>query len=406
MIFLNYEFVGLCIILYILYYATPVMKLRKMYLIFVGFGFIGFYGGLTSLVVISLMLIITFIVSRMKYNFAMTIGVITCIGVLIYFKYSNFIIRNILTLTFPSAVLSQNPVILAIAPTVIPLGISFFTFEFTHYLVDVRKGRPPITSFVDFLCFSLFWPTMVAGPIKRYEQFIPALDAAWTLPVLDNLAGGLGRIASGLTKKWAADNLTGWITYFEPQFSSADIWMRWLFVAALSARILLDFSGYSDMAIGFARMFGIVVPENFNWPYLARSPAEFWRRWHMSLSSWIRDYIYIPLGGSRSGMVRQVGNGLAAMALCGLWHGASWNFAAWGVYHGVGLASTSLAAAGHRRLWSNTRPVDEPGLPRVATTALGMLSWAGTLVFVGIGWLLFFYPLDRAMAMAGQLFGR
>jgi alginate O-acetyltransferase complex protein AlgI len=210
---------------------------------------------------------------------------------------------------------------------------------------------------------------------------------------LDDLARGLGRVAIGLAKKWAADNLTGWIASFEPHYAAESVTWRWVFLAALSARILLDFSGYSDMAIGFARMMGIAVPENFNWPYLARSPAAFWRRWHMSLSSWIRDYVYIPLGGNRLGPARQLGNGLFAMALCGLWHGPDWHFVVWGVYHGVGLAAGRLI---------ERRPPAAPD--PTAAVALGLLSWAGTMLFVAIGWLLFFYPLGQAVAMAGQLF--
>ena len=193
-------------------------------------------------------------------------------------------------------------------PTVIPLGISFFTFELVHYLVDVRHGHQPIRRLRDFLAFILFWPTMVAGPIKRYQQFTGALQQGMERTTSQDTMLGISRIAIGCAKKWAADNLSSWITFLEPHFSEQTLSMKWLFVGALAFRILLDFSGYSDMAIGFARMMGISVPENFNWPYLARSPADFWRRWHISLSTWIRDYVYIPLGGSRLGAGRPKGS--------------------------------------------------------------------------------------------------
>jgi alginate O-acetyltransferase complex protein AlgI len=251
----------------------------------------------------------------------------------------------------------------------------------------------------------LFWPTMVAGPIKRYEQFIPSLRRGVAAPNLDDIAQGSARIAIGLAKKWAADNLTGWIAFAEPQFAGWGLGARWTFVVAISARILLDFSGYSDIAIGFARMLGVRVPENFNWPYLARSPAEFWQRWHMSLSSWIRDYVYIPLGGNRLGPWRRVANGLTAMALCGLWHGPSWNFAAWGIYHGLGLAAGSV--------FGNKRPFLRPergsafvSVRSITRRAHNAATWAATLVFVGVGWLLFFYPIDKAASMAVGLFWR
>jgi alginate O-acetyltransferase complex protein AlgI len=175
------------------------------------------------------------------------------------------------------------------------------------------------------------------------------------------------------------------------------------------------------MAIGFARMMGIVVPENFNWPYLARSPMEFWQRWHMSLSLWIRDYVYIPLGGNRLGLPRRAFNAITAMALCGLWHGPSWNFVVWGFYHGVGLA---IAALLQGRL---TRTSDAAEAPLIAATtdgssaddrivrpqmsprgliqaAVDLASWAATMLFVCLGWLLFFYPVEKAARMARQLF--
>jgi alginate O-acetyltransferase complex protein AlgI len=166
---------------------------------------------------------------------------------------------------------------------------------------------------------------------------------------------------------------------------------------AIGMRILWDFSGYSDMAIGFARLFGIRLPDNFNWPYLARSITEFWHRWHISLSTWIRDYVYIPIGGSRHGVARKVFNGLLAFSICGLWHGAAWHFLVWGVYHGVGLAIASnyravLGRAGEAiHAWLNHNRA---------------VAWAATLLFVFVGWLLFFYDLPVACTMLKQLFWR
>jgi alginate O-acetyltransferase complex protein AlgI len=165
--------------------------------------------------------------------------------------------------------------------------------------------------------------------------------------------------------------------------------------AGIGLRILWDFSGYSDMAIGYARLFGVKLPDNFNWPYLATSITDFWHRWHISLSRWIRDYVYIPIGGSRHGLVRKVFNGLFAFALCGLWHGAALNFLFWGVYHGLGLA-----------VCSNYRSaLGKPG------EALGnwlarnrAVAWALTMLFVNVGWLFFFYPVPNALNMLTLLF--
>jgi alginate O-acetyltransferase complex protein AlgI len=163
----------------------------------------------------------------------------------------------------------------------------------------------------------------------------------------------------------------------------------------LALRIYLDFSGYSDMAIGYARMMGVRLPENFNWPYISHSIDEFWRRWHISLSSWIRDYVYIPLGGSRHGMARKIANGLIAFAICGLWHGANWNFLVWGLYHGAGLA----ICANYDRLGAPGRAV--AAVFRRAPQ-LGMVV---TFLFVAFGWLFFFYPVWEATRMLSLLVG-
>ena len=203
-------------------------------------------------------------------------------------------------------------------------------------------------------------------------------------------------MAAGFFKKIVlADNLTLYITSTSPRFASISMWERWFFLTALALRIYFDFSGYSDIAIGIARMMGIELPINFNWPYVARNLQEFWHRWHISLSLWIRDYIYIPLGGSRHGKVRTVFNAIAAFSLCGLWHGAAWNFLFWGLYHGVGLAIST-----------NYRKTSG----KIGTT-LGAIfdrtpaaAWATTLLYVSFGWLLFFYPTSQAFQMFRLLF--
>jgi alginate O-acetyltransferase complex protein AlgI len=200
------------------------------------------------------------------------------------------------------------------------------------------------------------------------------------------------RVGTGILKKFCADYLSQVIAFWQDRFAEASLAGRWVILLAIAARILFDFSGYSDMAIGFARMMGIRLPENFQWPYLARSPAEFWRRWHISLSSWIRDYLYIPMGGGRGGVARKLANGLICFALCGLWHGAAWNFVLWGIYHGVGVgASTAVERVADRwRFYERSR---------LLRAVLASLSWCTTLVFIMVGWLLFFYPIWTALDM-------
>src|SRR5262249_15501647 len=159
-----------------------------------------------------------------------------------------------------------------------------------------------------FSLYTLFWPSIVAGPVKRYQDFVPALHQGVREVSADDVTNGLLRVGLGLAKKVIADNLTAYVTHIPVHFERCDRPNRWGLLVAISFRILLDFSGYSDMAIGFARMHGIRLPENFNFPYLATSLTDFWHRWHISLSSWIRDYVYIALGGSRKGLARKVAN--------------------------------------------------------------------------------------------------
>lgn len=421
MIFLTYEFVGFALVFFSLYYLIHNPTLRMAALVIGGLVFQFHYGGWVSVVPVLVLAVVTFLAGRIGGRRMVTGAIALCVVTLVFYKYTAFIVIDSIGTLLPGFGSALRNTVQSVLPAAIPLGISFFTFEFVHYLTDVRRGDRPIIRLRDFLTFALFWPTMVAGPIKRYQQFLPALHEGLARPSAQDATIGLMRIAIGLAKKWAADNLTGWIEYIEPDFLVQDLHWRWLFVAGLAARILLDFSGYSDMAIGFARMMGITVPENFNWPYLARSPIEFWQRWHISLSLWIRDYIYIPLGGSRLGLPRRVVNALTAMALCGLWHGAAWNFAVWGVYHGVGLGLAALMQGRISRLrTARTGQIPQPAsvgaaaakpaftLPsfhaRLLTVAVDMICWAGTMVFVGIGWLLFFYPLEKAVPMAVHLF--
>jgi alginate O-acetyltransferase complex protein AlgI len=395
MIFLAYEFIFFALAFFALYYLIRSPRLRLVLVIVGGVFFQFYYGGWISVAPIGVLAAITFLAGRSGNPQVMLGSVILCVAVLAVFKYASFLSLGVVGAIAPDLGTALQSVVKSYLPATIPLGVSFFTFEFVHYLADVRRGSPPIRRLRDFLAFALFWPTMVAGPIKRYQQFVPALHQGVAQPTSADAMVGLVRIATGFAKKWAADNLTGWIESFEPHYATQTIGMRWLFLLALSLRILLDFSGYSDMAIGFARMMGIVVPENFNWPYLARSPMEFWQRWHMSLSSWIRDYIYIPLGGNRLGLPRRVFNAIVAMALCGLWHGPDWNFVVWGLYHGVGLTAGAMLQ-GRLTAWTDASVA--------LRAAIDAASWAATTLFVCLGWLLFFYPVGKAAAMAWQLF--
>lgn len=295
------------------------------------------------------------------------------LGGLAFFKYANFILDNIRVL---AGFAHQDFSIYS--NIILPLGISFFTFEFIHYVVDVYRGNAPIRSWIDFALFPAFFPTQIAGPIKRYENFMPQLLGVHHFDV-DNFQNGLRLIVRGLFKKIVlADNLTMAATAgFDGPLGlgAADAWVT---VLAFTLQIYFDFSGYTDIGRGSAALLGFDVPENFNLPYLASNISDFWRRWHISLSSWLKDYLYIPLGGSRCTRTRNYLNILVTMTLGGLWHGASWTFVIWGAYQGVGL----LVHREWERLtarWTGMR----------RTLGWRIVAWGLTLGFVIVGWVFF-----------------
>ncbi len=315
-----------------------------------------------------------------------TVVVIALVGALTFYKYSEFLLKSA-TGVIATARVAVPAWVDGWKSPAIPLGISFFTFEFLHYLYEVRmRGREPIRNPVHFSVFAFFFPTLAAGPIKRFPDFVPQLSALGN-PGADVVWGGIARVIRGLFKKVCIADL---VVEYVKVFERASV-MNGPVVIALAVaqgmRIYYDFAGYSDIAIGLAQLLNLRVPENFARPYFSTSLQEFWRRWHISLSTWIRDYIYIPLGGNRA---HQVANLLAAMILCGLWHGAAWHFAVWGMYHGAGLAAEGTV----RRL--------RPGW---FGDGLGprLLGWATTYSYVTFGWLLFFYPVHRVVDMAKGL---
>lgn len=218
---------------------------------------------------------------------------------------------------------------------ILPLGISFFVFEFIHYAIEVYRGKPVVKNFLDFALFPSFFPTQIAGPIKRYQDFVPQLHIPLKFK-WEYVDEGMQLILMGLAKKvLIADNLALVVQagFAHPeQFSSVDMWM---ITYAFAFQIFFDFAGYTDIARGSSMLFGYKVPINFNLPYLASNVADFWRRWHISLSTWLRDYLFIPLGGSRGSKWLNYRNLFITMALGGLWHGAAFHYLAWGAYQGL-----------------------------------------------------------------------
>ena len=317
------------------------------------------------------------------------IGVALNLALLCYFKYTNFIFDSLNMLTGAP---------LPLVNIVLPLGISFFTFQQIAYLVDVMRGAPVERDVVSYTLFVSFFPHLIAGPLVHHAEMIPQFKRGRTSRSAVLAARGLAIFAAGLFKKVViADNLAQFVS---PVFAHLDAgggvttpW-AWLATLAYTFQIYFDFSGYSDMAVGLALLFGIRLPVNFRSPYKAMSITEFWRRWHITLSRFLRDYLYIPLGGNRLGEQRRYLNLMVTMLLGGLWHGAGWNFLIWGGLHGLYLCVNHL--------WQAWRGAGAKFRSGPATIA----SWAITFFVVVIAWV-FFRARTAAGAwqMLGALFG-
>ncbi len=247
------------------------------------------------------------------------------LGILGFFKYADFVIENV------NAITGAGIELLEIA---LPIGISFYTFQTMSYTIDVYRGQVPASrNILDFATYVTLFPQLIAGPIVQYKTVEQELASRKI--TVDEFAEGAFRFVIGMAKKVILANQIGAVFTEITGMSEMSAATAWLGAIAYSFQIYFDFSGYSDMAIGLGRMFGFHFLENFDHPYISKSITEFWRRWHISLSSWFREYVYIPLGGNRKGLKRQLVNIMIVWMLTGLWHGASWNFVLWGVYYGV-----------------------------------------------------------------------
>ena len=299
-------------------------------------------------------------------------GVVTSLVLLVYFKYSSFLLNTVYGLFGSAKVAPERH---------LPIGISFYTFQVLTYTVDVyRKKAKPQTSPFRTLLYIACFPQLIAGPIVQYADVAEALTDRRTTPT--DFYRGLQRFVLGLGKKVLLANLCGEMleaTALGGTGAQLSLLGGWLSAILYTMQLYFDFSAYSDMAIGLGRIFGFTYKENFDHPYLSASVTEFWRRWHMSLSSFFRDYVYIPLGGNRRGTARTILNLAIVWSLTGLWHGASWNFVLWGVYYFALLVLE--------------RFVLEGVLNRIPVAVRHML----TLLFVIVGWVIFYYTDFGAM---------
>jgi alginate O-acetyltransferase complex protein AlgI len=291
------------------------------------------------------------------------------LGLLCFFKYFNFFIES------ANQAFGGFGINLTTLNIILPVGISFYTFQSMSYSIDIYRGKlKPTNSILDFFIFVSFFPQLVAGPIVRAIDFLPQLENDIKISY-KNLSIGSQIFLYGIVKKvLIADNIGLFVDEIFLGPALYDTITIWLSIVAYSFQIFCDFSGYSDMAIGIARMLGFRLPINFNMPYSSMSLTEFWNRWHISLSSWLKDYLYIPLGGNRKGKYRQNLNLIITMLLGGLWHGSSWNFVFWGLIHGLGLVIHKT----YKQIFISRN-----------TKLYNLFSWLITYISVCLGWVFF-----------------
>lgn len=307
-------------------------------------------------------------------------SVVLNLGILGFFKYTDFFIGNI-NAWFGTSIPLLN--------LTLPIGISFYTFQMMSYVIDVYRGDAAAQkNFVSFGAYVALFPQLVAGPIVRYTTIADQLDNR--RESTDMFAYGIKRFVTGLAKKVLLANTIGqvWTQLSAMEVSSMSVVGTWVGALAFTFQIYFDFSAYSDMAIGLGQMLGFKFLENFDYPYISKSITEFWRRWHISLGTWFREYVYIPLGGNRKGLIRQIFNLLIVWFCTGFWHGASWNFLIWGGYYGVLLIIEKLF------------------LLKVLKKIPAFFSHVYTLFFVVIGWVIFgFDDMTKGWEYLKGMFG-
>jgi alginate O-acetyltransferase complex protein AlgI len=345
------------------YYILP-KKYKNTHLLFSSLLFYA-WGELTFVLVLLISISLNYIFGRLihQYTHIKTLlfaGVALNLSILIFYKYLHFILLNFnIDSTFSQSIH-------------LPLGISFFTFQAISYLVDIRKGRADVQkNIVDLGVYISFFPQLIAGPIVRYNHIAKQLKTR--IHNNELFVAGVERFSYGLAKKLIIANALGAVAdpIFALDSSQISFSLAWLAIICYALQIYFDFSGYSDMAIGLGRMFGFRFQENFNYPYIATSLKDFWQRWHISLSAWFRDYLYIPLGGNQKGNIRTYINLFIVFILCGFWHGASWNFLLWGMIHGGFLI------------------IERLGFSKVLRQLPKIISLIYTLLIVLIAWVFF-----------------
>ena len=377
MVFSSNEFLFLYLPLsFILYFLSPV-RYRNLVLFAVSLVFYGWEKPIYLLIMIFVIIInylFGYLIDRagedaQKKKNALICGVVINLATLGFFKYADFLIVS----------LSKIPFLNFLEPIGIqlPIGISFYTFQSMSYIIDVYRGTSQVQKkFVNFGAYVSMFPQLIAGPIVRYSDVDRELNER--KHTLSESADGARRFVMGLAKKVLLADVAGaaWEQIKDIPREQTSVLLLWLGIILYAFQIYFDFSGYSDMGIGLGKILGFHFPENFNYPYISKSITEFWRRWHITLSTWFKEYVYIPLGGNRRGIKRLVLNLLVVWLLTGLWHGAAWNFVLWGFYYFVLLVIEKLFLS----KW----------LEKIPST----ISHFYALFFILIGWLIFYFKED------------
>lgn len=376
-------------ILLLLYYITP--KRYKNYLLLLFSLLFYAWGGFSYTIILIGSILMNYIfVKQIEKNsdskktwliISLTFNVL----LIVIFKYLDFLLDNINSI---GSSVSSDYSAIPLQHIVLPLGISFFTFQQMSLLWDVyRNENTEKTTLSNIALYISLFPQLIAGPIVRYNDIVGQIKNRTSTFIL--FRSGIHRFALGLFKKVIIANTCGELVdiIFANSFDTLSASTAWLGMIAYTFQIYFDFSGYSDMAIGLGRMFGFRIFENFNFPYISKSIQEFWRRWHISLSTWFRDYVYIPLGGNREGPYKTYFNLVTVFFLTGLWHGATWSFVIWGLFHGLFLI------------------LERIGLKTFLNRIPGVFQWMYTILVVMIGWILFrVEEFSDALVYIGKLF--
>ena len=370
------------------YYIVPI-KWRNLWLFIVNLIFYGWGERVYILLMlfsitvnyISGILIDKYRANDKKAKTVLLLNTVITLGILIFFKYFDLIIE---TLRIIPGFSGLEPLGVAL-----PIGISFYTFQTMSYPIDVYRGDASVQkNYISFGTFVALFPQLIAGPIVRYKDISDQLD--FRASSIDQFASGVRRFTIGLGKKALIANNIGslWDIYASSGATELTMMGSWLGILAFTMQIYFDFSGYSDMAIGLGRMLGFEFLENFNYPYISKSVTEFWRRWHMSLSTWFRDYVYIPLGGNRYGLKRQFLNILIVWSLTGIWHGANWTFLLWGLYYAAFLM------------------LEKAFLLKKLQNMPGFITHIYTMLIVVVGWVIFqLDSLEKCSIYISSMFG-